>query len=172
MLDEMLLLALRVPCHGCIHIEIRPACLSAVSPQLWRHATSGFCTDTFIGHPIIMIRGKKQVLFPGGLRRRCWLQAACHSKEDECLMGDACLCKMQLPAPALPTASAGPASLAEPAQVSAGQPSTELPKSKAGEQRKVEETDKRAKDGTKKAKEDGKKAKEDAKKGEDTGGQS
>ena len=82
-------------------------------------------------------------------------------------MGDACLCKMRCPAPALPAASASPASLAEPAQAPAGLPSTEAPKSKVGEQRKVEEPERKLKEGARKSKEDGKKVKEG--KGEDTG---
>ena len=65
----------------------------------------------------------------------CCFQAACHSKEDECLMGSACLCKMQFPAPALPTVSESPASMAEPAQAPGVQHSTELPKGKAGVRR-------------------------------------
>ena len=87
-------------------------------------------------------------------------------------MGTACLCKMQFPAPALPTVSEGPASLAEPAQAPSAQLSAELPKGKASEQRKAEETDRKSKEGAKKAKEDVKRAKDEAKKGEETGGQS
>ena len=87
-------------------------------------------------------------------------------------MGTACLCKMQFPAPALPTVSEDPASMAEPAQAPAMPPSTDLPKSKVSEQRKGEETDRKGKEGAKKAKEDNKRAKDEAKKGEDSGEQS
>ncbi len=84
-------------------------------------------------------------------------------------MGSACLCKMQFPAPALPTVSESPASMAEPAQAPGVQHSTELPKGKAGEQKKAEEMDRKGKEGAKKAKEDGKRAKDEAKKSEDSG---
>ena len=113
---------------------------------------------------------------------RC-MQTACHSREDECLVGDSCLCKVrnpaQLAAPA-GTSAATPAPVepvpslaaqpkpAEPVQAAAAQPSTALPKCNLKDAKKAEqEADKKAKEGAKKGKEDAKKSKEDAKKGKE-----
>lgn len=113
---------------------------------------------------------------------RC-MQTACHSREDECLVGESCLCNVRKPAQlAAPagTSAAAPAPVepvpspaaqpkpAGPVQAAAAQPSTALPKGKSKDAKKAEqEADKKAKEGAKKGKEDAKKSKEDAKKGKE-----
>ena len=113
---------------------------------------------------------------------RC-MQAACHSQEDECLVGDSCLCRVrnpaQLAAPAgtiatapapvepLPSPAAQPNPV-EPVQAAAALPSTAPPKGKSKDAKKAEqEADKKAKEGAKKGKEDARKNKEDVKKGKE-----
>lgn len=113
---------------------------------------------------------------------RC-MQAACHSQEEECLVGDSCLCKVRNPAqlaspagtivkaPApvepLPSLAAQPNPV-EPVQAAAAQLSTARPKGKSKDAKKAEqEADKKAKEGAKKGKEDARKSKEDVKKGKE-----
>ena len=78
------------------------------------------------------------------------MQAACHSREDECLVGDDCLCKVARTTKPLSTLATVPvpsAAPAEPVQALSRQPSAPAPKvQKPKDAKKAEEADKKAKE--------------------------
>ena len=78
------------------------------------------------------------------------MQAACHSREDECLVGDDCLCKVARttkPPHALAVAPVPSTAPAEPIQASSKQPGAPAPKvQKPRDTKKAEEADKKAKE--------------------------
>ena len=78
------------------------------------------------------------------------MQAACHSREDECLVGDDCLCKVARAAKPLSTLATAPVpstAPAEPVQAMFRQPSVPALKvQKPKDAKKAEEADKKAKE--------------------------
>lgn len=148
--------------HQTISILMCLMSLPRAQPMRWNQSSQGF-TLQHVCRSVTLRRPNNQwISLPS--------QAACHSREDECLVGESCLCKVRSAAPvSAPAANLAPGGPADSIEAPAKQPAAAGLKGRQKDGKKAEEAEvaKKGQEGAKKVKEDAKKGKEGARKGED-----